>query len=115
MVQDVTGKPDLPFPAEHSTQQPHPSTRSRTDTAHDVAPASIDQQDLSQAVKQVSEELQKADPQLQMEVDSDLGRVIVKILDGQSGQVIRQIPAQELVNLAKQLKGVNGRLVEKHA
>lgn len=119
MVQDVTGKPDLPFPAEHASQQPHSSTPSRTGAAarvsHNVAPAPIDPNDLSQAVKHVSEELQKADPQLQMEVDSDLGRVIVKILDGQSGQVIRQIPAQEIVNLAKQLKGLNGLLVEKHA
>jgi flagellar protein FlaG len=72
-------------------------------------------QSLTEVIKQVADELQKTGAQLQMEVDSDLGRVIVKVLDGQTGQVIRQIPAQELVNLAKQLKSLNGLLVEKHA
>ncbi|HJT18919.1 MAG TPA: flagellar protein FlaG [Nitrospira sp.] len=115
MVQDVIKKPDLPPQSQYRGQlskasaepvqfpQPQPSSRD------------VDQKDLGDILQRVSEELQKAGPQLQMEVDSDLGRVIVKVLDSQSGQVIRQIPAQELVSLAKELKSLNGLLVKRHA
>jgi len=119
MVQDVTRKPDLPLPTDSLTQQPHssappvPSPVPLVDPGHPGGGA--EPQGLTEVIKQVADELQKTDAQLQMEVDSDLGRVIVKVLDGQTGQVIRQIPAQELVNLAKQLKSLNGLLVEKHA
>jgi len=117
MVQEVTRKPDLSFSADHTIQQPQVTTPSLTAVfgGHDSAPPAVKQHDVRQAITQLSQELQKASPELQMEVDSDLDRVIVKIVDGQSGQVIRQIPAQDLVNLAKQLKGLNGLLVEKLA
>jgi flagellar protein FlaG len=118
MVQEVTRKPDLPFPVDHTAQQPHATVSSPAAAGragHDGAPAAVDQKEVTRVIHQVSQELQKTNPELQMEVDSDLDRVIIKIVDGQSGQVIRQIPAQDLVNLAKQLKGLNGLLVEKHA
>lgn len=119
MVQDVTKKPDRLFPSEHTSPQAQPSHPSQHDASgaqpHAAEPVSVDDKDLRQAVKHISETLQKADVELQMEVDSDLNRVIVKIVDGQSGQLIRQIPAEDVVNLAKELKGLNGLLLQKHA
>ncbi|HEU4685403.1 MAG TPA: flagellar protein FlaG [Nitrospira sp.] len=114
MVQDVTQKPDLPLPAE--SRRPVPSSEAaRPAAGRQQAPAAVAQKDISEVIKRVSEALQQAGPQLQMEVDSDLGRVIVKVIDRESGKLIRQIPEQELVNLAKQLKSLNGLLVKKHA
>src|SRR4051794_4215446 len=117
MVQEVTRKPDRPFAADHTNQQSHLTTASFTAgfSGHDEAAGAVRPHDVRQAVTQLSQDLQKVSPQLQMEVDADLDRVIVKLVDGQSGQVIRQIPAQDVVNLAKQLKGLNGLLVEKRA
>ncbi len=117
MVQDVTRKPETLVRSEGGEQQPRAVSPSGTSAVvqQGDASAGVSQADLTRVLKQVTEELEKSGSHLQMEVDSDIGRVIVKILDGSTGQVIRQIPAQELVNLAKQLKGLNGLLVEKHA
>jgi flagellar protein FlaG len=115
MVQDVTQKPDLPCQSECRSLQPKGSAQAVVVPQNQPSRAELDQKDLGDILKRVSEELQKAGTQLQMEVDSDLGRVIVKVVDSQSGQVIRQIPAQEMVSLAKELKSLNGLLVKTHA
>ena len=118
MVQDVTQKPDLSYPVERSVQQPHraavelPRPPVSTQGNAQSTPATHDE--VVQAIQYISKELRQAGDQLQISVDSDLDRVIVKIVNSQSGQVIRQIPAEELINLAKQLKNLNGLLVEKH-
>lgn len=69
---------------------------------------------LEQAVSKVKEAFQQSGSQLQIEVDPDLERVIVKILSGDSGEVIRQIPPKEVIDLAKNLPGAKGLLFEEH-
>ena len=48
---------------------------------------------------------------VEFSVDPELGRVIVKIMDGESGTVIRQIPQQEVLDLAKSLETPTGLLL----
>ena len=52
---------------------------------------------------------------LEIEVDPDLHKVVIKILNGESGEIIRQIPAQELLNLAKHLDEPKGLLLRERA
>lgn len=42
-----------------------------------------------------------AGTQLKFRVDSDAGRVVVQVLDLQSGEVLRQIPREEALQLAR--------------
>ena len=51
--------------------------------------------------------------ELRYEVDKDLNKVVIKILDGDSGELVRQIPAEELVRLAKVLEWTNGQLLDR--
>jgi flagellar protein FlaG len=50
------------------------------------------------------------DARLQIEIDPDLHRPVVKVVDNQSGKVIRQIPAEEMLAIAKHLNQVEGLL-----
>jgi flagellar protein FlaG len=54
---------------------------------------------------------QTAEPRLQIEIDPDLDRVVVKIIKGETNEVIRQIPPQELLDLAKRLTPPKGVLL----
>ena len=63
----------------------------------------------------VKKAVQSAGPELRYEVDSELDQVVIKILDGKSGDVIRQIPAEEQLRLAKVLEEGAGQVVSKHA
>lgn len=48
-------------------------------------------------------------------LDHDSGRVIVRIVDKETNALIRQIPTQEVVELAKALDSKNGMLLKDQA
>ena len=81
-----------------------------------VPPPTRDQ--VEQAAARIKEVLRGTTSRLEFEIDPDLHRlnnVVIKILNGESGEIIRQIPAQELVDLAKHLEDPKGLLVREHA
>lgn len=43
-----------------------------------------------------------AGTQLKFRVESDIGRVVVQVLDINSGEVVRQIPREEALRLARE-------------
>ncbi|MBI5057039.1 MAG: flagellar protein FlaG [Nitrospirae bacterium] len=48
---------------------------------------------------------------IKVEVDQDT--VVVKVIDGDTGDVIRQIPPKELIELSKNAKDLKGLLINK--
>ena len=78
------------------------------------APAPTKEQ-VEQAAARVKDALRGTSSRLEIEIDSDLQKVVVKILNGESGEIIRQIPSQELLDLAKQLGDPKGLLVRERA
>jgi flagellar protein FlaG len=50
---------------------------------------------------------------LKIEIDGDTDRIVVKVLDDKSGEVIRQIPSQEMIEIAKRLDAMQGIFVTK--
>ncbi len=51
---------------------------------------------------------------VRLEVDTELHSVIIKIVNRENGEVIKQIPPEELVDLAKKMKNIKGMsLVDK--
>ena len=118
MITNVTSKVDLPA-AANSRSQPAVQPRTKPVAEHtqgaDFSFASpTDRVALEQAVSKVKEAFHQSGLQLQIEVDPDLERVIVKILNGDSGEVIRQIPPKEVIDLAKNLSGAKGALFGEH-
>lgn len=70
---------------------------------------------VEQAAARVKEVLRGTTSRLEIEIDPDLHKVVIKILSGESGEIIRQIPAQELLDLAKHLDEPKGLLVRERA
>ena len=48
---------------------------------------------------------------VRFENDQESKKLVVKVVDNKSDEVIRQIPAEELLNLTKKLEGLRGNLV----
>lgn len=48
-----------------------------------------------------------------MNVDKELKRVIVKIIDSETGDVVREVPLEEILNIAKKLTTIEGVLFDK--
>ncbi|MBI4003030.1 MAG: flagellar protein FlaG [Nitrospira defluvii] len=115
MVPDVTIHKDLIAATTHASQNTpqHPAVRSVEGQKPEPqsSESDVNKQELDQALTRVREVFQKADSRVEFSIDPDLDRVIVKILDGESGTVIRQIPQQEVIELAKRLETPTGLLL----
>ena len=70
----------------------------------------IDQAELSQAVKQINDFVQDIQRDLEFSVDDDTGRTVIRVFDSKTDELIRQIPNEEVLELAKNLKETNGLL-----
>lgn len=79
----------------------------RADAKEDATPVQVEQ-----AVHQVNTALALREVGLQFEVDKDTDKLIVKVIDRASGEVIRQIPNEEVVRIAKLMSDGKGLLVD---
>ncbi|HJV73628.1 MAG TPA: flagellar protein FlaG [Noviherbaspirillum sp.] len=70
---------------------------------------------LNEAVKQINETLKKMSQNLEFSIDSDVHRTVVKVVDQQTNDVIRQIPTAEALEIAKALDRVQGLLIRQQA
>ena len=73
----------------------------------------------AKAVEQINSHLQQTSTQLQIQVDTDTGRTIYKVVDSSTGQVVLQVPSAQVLAMAHTLQsmdkqmGAPGVLVDK--
>jgi len=68
--------------------------------------------DIEKAVADMNGFMQSMQRNLSFSVDEELGRDIVAVKDRESGEIIRQIPSEELVVLLKKMDDVAGILFD---
>lgn len=67
------------------------------------AKAAKESGDLKQAVSQLNDHVQNMQRDLQFSIDIESGNIVVKIIDAKNEKVIRQMPTEEALKLAKDL------------
>ena len=77
----------------------------------DLIPA-MDVQIIQKAVQEVA---RPGASTLEFHTDADTGRVVVKITDRATGELVRQIPMEEMLALAKSLDRLQGLLLQTKA
>jgi flagellar protein FlaG len=125
MIHHVAPKVDLSAlsqrahePAEVVARHPREaSTRADSGTARpdQSNPSEIDRDVIERAAAKVSKILDFTDPRLKIEVDDESERVVIKVVEQDSGKVIRQIPPEELLQLEKYLSSAKGLLLQEQA
>jgi flagellar protein FlaG len=70
--------------------------------------------DMSRAIASITAFLQENQRGLRFQVDKDSGRTIITVINPVSGEIVRQIPSQEVLDIARELK-VSGALVNTRA
>ena len=89
--------------------------RSIVSAASEASPLSQVSKRSEEKAENVEKDLQKVTDELnvnqrirqhnlEFKVNEDLGRTIVKVVDSESGDLIRQIPSEELVALAERIE-----------
>ncbi|RMA93253.1 flagellar protein FlaG [Hydrogenothermus marinus] len=72
-------------------------------------------EDIVNAANKINEKLKMLDSQLKIEFDKDTGIKVVKIVDKETDQVIRQIPPEVVLKIAKYLDELTGLLFNEKA
>ena len=116
MIHNVAPKVDLPDipnrehePAEVVARQLRAaSTHADSEQAQ---PGSLDRAAFDRAAAKVSKALDSTNPRLKIEVDDATERVVITVVEQDSGKIIRQIPPEELLQLEKYLSSAKGLLL----
>jgi flagellar protein FlaG len=75
----------------------------------------VSREDVEDAVATIQEFVQSVRRNINFAVDDGSGRVVVKVTDSGSGDVIRQIPSEEALKLAENLSEVRSLLFKAEA
>lgn len=71
---------------------------------------------LQSAVDSINKSLKEVNPSLEFSIDNDTNLTVVKLVEKQSGEVIRQVPTEEALAIAKAIdKFQKGMLLTKEA
>jgi flagellar protein FlaG len=77
--------------------------------------AFIDRRTIEEATKKVQQTVSMFNSALQFQIDQDTEKVVIKIIDTNTKEVIKQIPPQEILEIAKALDKLQGLLVREKA
>lgn len=80
-----------------------------------VAVPPVDAKMLEKAVKDLSQGVQNLQRSLQFSIDESSGRTVIKVVDKDTQEVIRQIPEEQVLELAARMDKVAGVFVEDEA
>jgi len=78
----------------------------------DEADKSVDMADL---VERFRSQVQSIQRDLNFSVDDSTGDVVVQVIDGDSGKVVRQIPSEEILRLTERLDEMRSLMFEAKA
>jgi flagellar protein FlaG len=77
----------------------------------DPVAAPVGSTETEAAVKEINHVLKVLSTSLHFEVDEQSGETLVKVVDGDSGEVLRQIPSETTLKIARSLDKLAGHLV----
>ena len=77
--------------------------------------AELKQAELKQAVQAINSYVQSLRRDLQFTVDEVTDRTIIRVIDSETQEVIRQIPSEEVLALARSLERSQGLLLKAQA
>lgn len=102
------------------TKEPATDKATSTDkNATTETTASIKQPSPQEQVKEAADKANHAisalKSNLQFTVDKDSGVNVVKIVDTETKQTIRQIPSEEMISIARRLEEIKGLLIKNSA
>ena len=77
--------------------------------------APVDSAKLKDAIKATNDFVKPISSSIEFSMDEDAGEMVVKVVDKATDEVIRQIPSEEMLDIAKALDKIQGLLIKQSA
>ena len=111
--------PSTPSPVATDTasarQEARPVMAPQSPVQERPAASTTGEKPLKEAVEKVQEYIQPFNSNLEFSINKDTERLVVKVVDQSTKEVIRQIPSEEMLAIAKALDSLKGLLVRQTA
>ena len=113
----VAQRPQNAAPAPNTAaDKPEKAEQSQpTASLMEMRSESVSREQLNQAIKATKDFVGPINSSLDFSVDEDTGSVVVKVIDKETKEVIRQFPSEEMLSIAKALDSIKGLLVKQKA
>jgi flagellar protein FlaG len=98
-----------------SINAPAPKAEAKESDNADARKTQIDQKQLNEAAQSVADHLQSHQRTLQFSLDSETNQPVVRVIDKETQELIRQIPSEELVTISRRLEAATGVLLQDKA
>lgn len=123
VAQPVVSPVDVQVARQQSSAAQMDSTSGAGQVQATPQPNSVDAQkasngsvhDLNNAVNTTNKFMLALSQNLQFSIDKDTSKVVVKLTDVATKEVIRQIPSEEMLSIAKALDKLQGLLIREKA
>ncbi|MEX5341765.1 flagellar protein FlaG [Pseudomonas sp. I2] len=115
---DMSVKLNLSYPAARSAEQvaENPVARLAADASGDgekKGPVAVHAADkVKDAVSEIEKFLKETRRNLEFSTDEDSGKIVVKVIASDTGELIRQIPSEEALRIAHSLSDVKSVLFD---
>jgi len=106
---DLVAFSAAPVPRVSVPQQP----QSAQPSASLAAVPSTTAVPLKETVQELQKILQQSAPGLELSIDKDSGEVVIKLVDTETKEVVRQFPSEEMLQVSKAIREMQGLLVSK--
>lgn len=83
----------------------NPATRSAKDS----------QESIRAAVRAANEAIHKISTGVEFSLDDATGRTVVRVIDTETNEILRQIPSKEILAIARAIDNLQGLLVDQEA
>ena len=104
-----------PAPNAAADKADKPVQSQSTVSASEARNEPVSREQLNQAIKATKDFVGPINSSLDFSVDEDTGSVVVKVIDKETKEVIRQFPSEEMLSIAKALDSIKGLLVKQKA
>ncbi len=67
------------------------------------------QEELDETISQLNDSLQNVQRNLEFSIDKEVGQIVINVRDRETDEIVRQIPSEEVLELAKNLHSASER------
>ena len=109
---DMSVKLNQSYPAVRPTEQvAEKATATQSEPSRDAADKGVPDTDkVKSAVKEIEKFLASNRRNLEFSTDEESGKIVVKVIASETGELVRQIPSEEVLKIANSLSDVNSLL-----
>ncbi len=75
----------------------------------------VSEEEAKKIVSEINNHLQISNTELNFSVDKETEKMVLKVVNSQTGELIRQIPAEDVLRLAARISKLLGVLVDENA